>query len=441
MNEQHRNKIYDLYKDQSNTLIYIKGQSVTHRYSTDFEYPFRQESNFLYLTGVNEPDFALILNPSKREYHLLLPRRDATYAVWMGFVHSPEKYKKMYQPDHIHYTDELEEVFRTLKPSSVHCISESDATQIRGYGFNTNNGELLDALAFCRVLKTPDEIGQLRIASRVGSEAHKALMKSVAPGKMEYEMQALFDFTCTNAGLRHQPYSGIHAGGFGGSVLHYVENNKKLEDGTMFLVDAGAESNGYASDITRTYPVNGKFNSKQAFMYDVGYEMLQHSLSQSKPGVEMEEIQIQAARIMIERFVDGGFLYGNVDELMNKDIFALFFPHGIGHFLGLDTHDVGGYPKGVERIDRPGLRYLRARRLLEPGMVVTIEPGIYFIPALLEPAFENKEIVPFLNVPKLKDLLDFGGIRIEDNIVITETGHENLTDVPKSRSDIEQFMR
>ena len=155
----------------------------------------------------------------------------------------------------------------------------------------------------------------------------------------------------------------------------------------------------------------------------------------------MEEIQIQAARIMIERFVDGGFLYGNVDELMNKDIFALFFPHGIGHFLGLDTHDVGGYPKGVERIDRPGLRYLRARRLLEPGMVVTIEPGIYFIPALLEPAFENKEIVPFLNVPKLKDLLDFGGIRIEDNIVITETGHENLTDVPKSRSDIEQFMR
>ena len=211
MNEQHRNKIYDLYKDQSNTLIYIKGQSVTHRYSTDFEYPFRQESNFLYLTGVNEPDFALILNPSKREYHLLLPRRDATYAVWMGFVHSPEKYKKMYQPDHIHYTDELEEVFRTLKPSSVHCISESDATQIRGYGFNTNNGELLDALAFCRVLKTPDEIGQLRIASRVGGEAHKALMKSVAPGKMEYEMQALFDFTCTNAGLRHQPYSGIHA--------------------------------------------------------------------------------------------------------------------------------------------------------------------------------------------------------------------------------------
>lgn len=441
MYAHHRKKLYELYADQKNTLIYIRGASVSHRYGTDFEYPFRQESNFWYLSGVNEPDFALILDPAKQEFHLLLPRRDAMYAVWMGFVRSPEHYKTTFNPDHVHYTDELENVLRSLSPSNVHCVHESDARQVREFGFQADTGELADALAFCRVLKTSDEVAQLRIASNVASDAHKAVMKAVAPGKYEYEMMATFQYTCTNAGLRHQPYGGIFAGGYGGSVLHYVENDKMLADNTLLLVDAGAESNGYAADITRTFPVNGRFSKVQSLVYDIVYNMIEHSLSLSKPGVEMEEIQIQAARLMIEQMVDAGLLYGDVETLMDNDIFALFFPHGIGHFLGLDTHDVGGYPRGVERIDRPGLRYLRARRLLEPGMVVTIEPGLYFIPALLEPAFENKEQSQFLNVSELRKYLHFGGVRIEDNIVITPSGHENLTHVPKSRSDIESFMK
>jgi Xaa-Pro dipeptidase len=441
MYAHHRKKLYELYAEQSNTLIYISGASVSHRYGTDFEYPFRQESNFWYLSGVNEPDFALILDPTRQEFHLLLPRRDAMYAVWMGFVRSAEHYKTTFAPDHIHYTDELESVLRSLSPANVHCIHESDARHLREFGYQTDTGELTDALAFCRVLKTPDEVKQLRIASNVASNAHKAVMKAVAPGKYEYEMMATFQHACTNAGLRHQPYGGIFAGGFGGSVLHYVENDKILSDNTLFLVDAGAESNGYAADITRTFPVNGRFNKEQAIVYDICYNMLEQSLSLCKPGVEMEEIQIQAARLMIEQMVDSNLLYGDVDTLMEIDIFALFFPHGIGHFLGLDTHDVGGYPKGVERIDRPGLRYLRARRLLEPGMVITIEPGIYFIPALLEPAFANKEQSRFLNVTELRKYLSFGGVRIEDNIVISTDSHENLTIVPKSRSDIELFMK
>lgn len=440
MHQHHRNKLFDLYKDRGNTLIYISGAAVTHRYGTDFEYPFRQESNFWYLSGVNEPDFALILNPANREFHLLMPRRDAMYAVWMGFVRPAHWYKDQFKPDHIHYTDEIEQVLRGLKPDNVHCIHESDAAVVRSKGFQAETGELADALAFCRVLKTSDEVEQLRIASRVASEAHRTVMDTVSPEMFEYEVQAIFEHVCTFNGLRHQPYSGIFAGGFGASVLHYVENDKMLKDGDLLLVDAGAESRGYAADITRTFPINGKFDKRQSLIYDITYHMLQQSLELSKPGVEMEEIQIQAARLMIAQMVEAGLLYGEVDELMDNDIFALFFPHGIGHFLGLDTHDVGGYPKGVDRIDRPGLRYLRARRLLEPGMVVTIEPGIYFIPALLEPAFNNEKQSRFLNVKELKGYLDFGGVRVEDNIVITEKGHENLTDVPKSRSEIEKYM-
>jgi Xaa-Pro dipeptidase len=138
---------------------------------------------------------------------------------------------------------------------------------------------------------------------------------------------------------------------------------------------------------------------------------------------------------------DAGVVKGSVDDMMENDIFALFFPHGLGHFLGLDTHDVGGYPKGVERIDRPGIKFLRARRDLQPGMVVTIEPGAYFIPALLIPALEDDIQSKFLNAKKITKMFEFGGIRIEDNIVVTEEGYENLTDVPKEREKVERLIK
>jgi Xaa-Pro dipeptidase len=141
----------------------------------------------------------------------------------------------------------------------------------------------------------------------------------------------------------------------------------------------------------------------------------------------MEDLQLLSARVLMDDLASIGLVRGTTHELMEHNIFALFFPHGLGHFLGLDTHDPGGYPKGVQRIDRPGLRYLRARRTLETGMVVTIEPGCYFIPALLEPAFANPAVNKFLNVEKLKSMLDFGGIRIEDNLIITPDGNENMT--------------
>jgi Xaa-Pro dipeptidase len=149
---------------------------------------------------------------------------------------------------------------------------------------------------------------------------------------------------------------------------------------------------------------------------------------------------MEAARIMMQGLKDANIVTGSIDDLMENDIFALFFPHGLGHFLGLDTHDVGGYPKGVEKIDRPGIKYLRMRRSLQPGMVLTIEPGLYFVPALLKPALEKPTQATFLNESKLNDLYDFGGIRIEDNIIVTEGGYENVTDVPKERDDIEKVM-
>lgn len=441
MQKPHRDKLTQLFTQNDGEIIYLSGASVAHRYGTDFEYPFRQESNFLYLTGVQEPDYALVLVPATGEYHLFSPRRDAMFAVWMGFVRTQDEIREAYKPDHIHFTDELEQVLKSIQPNRVHVISEKDAEIVENLGYATDSGTLIDALAFCRVIKTEPELDELRRAGKVANIAHRQVMKSIKPGMNECEMQAVHEFICTQNGLRHQPYSGIFASGKGAAVLHYVDNNRLIRQQDLLLIDAGAESNGYAADITRTFPASGTFSDKQAAIYDVCLRMQTETIANSKPGVEMEELHLMAARILTEEFKNLGLITGDTEELMTNNIFALFFPHGLGHFLGLDTHDVGGYPKGVDRIDRPGLRYLRARRLLEPGMVITIEPGIYFIPALLLPAFENPDQSRFLNVEKLRDYLDFGGIRIEDDLIITEDGHENMTDVPKTRADIENWMQ
>jgi Xaa-Pro dipeptidase len=155
----------------------------------------------------------------------------------------------------------------------------------------------------------------------------------------------------------------------------------------------------------------------------------------------MEDLHLLAARTMLEGLKDLNIVKGNIDDMMTENIFALFFPHGLGHFLGLDTHDVGGYPKGVDRIDRPGIKFLRARRELQPGMVITIEPGIYFVPAVLEPAISDPEKNQFLNTDKVESLLNFGGVRIEDDIIVTEDGIDNMTSVPKEVDEIEQLMK
>jgi Xaa-Pro dipeptidase len=251
----------------------------------------------------------------------------------------------------------------------------------------------------------------------------------------------VFDYHQIKNGLMQDAYNGIFGSGDNSAILHYIENNQQIKDGDLFLIDAGFECNGYASDFTRTYPANGEFTELQAEVYEAVLEAQKQVIKASVPGTKMEDLHVMAAKIMMQGLKDADIVKGDVDDLMKEDVFALFFPHGLGHFLGLDTHDVGGYPKGVNRIERPGIKYLRMRRSLQPGMVLTIEPGLYFIPALLKPALEDDKISSFLNKSKLENMFDFGGIRIEDNLIITADGHENLTDVPKERDEIEKVMK
>ena len=442
MHNQHREKLFSLFDDNQNGVVFIQGAETMYRYGTDYEFPFRQESNFWYLTGVNEADCSLILDLKKEEYHLFVPERDAQYAVWHGYVKTREQYQEEYQPDHLHYQNDILTVLNELTPETVYCIDDEQAEFVEDLDreFNVETEALVDALTYCRVLKTDWELDQIREACRVNDLAYLEVMKSIKPGMYEYEMKAIFNKVQIENGLLQDAYNGIFASGVNASILHYVVNNSKIKDGDLFLMDSGFECNGYAADYTRTFPANGTYTDIQKGIYNSVLTGMDKVLKEIKPGVKMEDLHLLAARTMMEGLKDMDIVKGNIDDIMNENIFALFFPHGLGHFLGLDTHDVGGYPKGVDRIDRPGIKFLRARRELLPGMVVTIEPGIYFVPAVLKPAIADPEKNQFLNTDKVESLLDFGGVRIEDDIIVTDDGLENMTNVPKEVDEIENLM-
>ena len=443
MYSQHRKKLFSLFDDNQNGVVFIQGKEIMYRYGTDYEFPFRQESNFWYLTGVNEPDCAMLLDLNKEEYHLFVPERDAQYAVWHGYVKNKEQYQQEYQPDYLHSQNDILHVLNQLKPELVYCIDDEQAEFIEDLNrdFTVDTDSLNDALTYCRVIKTEGELDLMREACRVNDLAYLEVMKAIKPGMYEYELKAVFNKIQIENGLMQDAYNGIFAAGKNASILHYVENKSQIKDGDLFLMDAGFECKGYASDYTRTFPANGKFTEIQAGIYNTVLDGMQAVLDAIEPGAKMEDLPLLAARTMTEGLKQLDIVRGNIDELMDENIFALFFPHGLGHFLGLDTHDVGGYPKGVDRIDRPGIKFLRARRDLQPGMVITVEPGIYFVPAVLEPALEDPETNKYLNSEKVRSLLNFGGVRIEDNIAVTATGYENLTNVPKKIEEIEAIMK
>lgn len=438
----HRKKLLGLFEENQNGIIYLKGAELMYRYDTDYEFPFRQESNFLYLSGINEPDYHLILDLNSKNYHLFTPKRDAQYAVWHGRIKSQKEVLDQYQPEHLHYDNDLLNVIHDLNPEIVYCVNEEQAEYLEDLdrSINVDTESLAEAITYCRSIKTEWELDQLREAAQINNAAHREVPKALKPGKYEYEIKAVFDYHQIRNGLLIDAYNGIHASGPNSAILHYTDNNRKMIDGDLFLIDAGYEYNGYASDFTRTYPVNGNFSGDQAAVYQIVLNAHSSAIKAAGPGVKMEDLHMLAARIILKGLIDLKLINGEVDELMDNDIFALFFPHGLGHFLGLDTHDVGGYPKGVDRIERPGLRFLRARRELLPGMVITIEPGIYFIPALLNPVLEDPGKSKFLNEGKIRKFFNFGGIRLEDNLIITDSGIENLTDVPIQIRDIENNM-
>ncbi|OMH84442.1 putative Xaa-Pro aminopeptidase PEPP [Zancudomyces culisetae] len=265
-------------------------------------------------------------------------------------------------------------------------------------------------------------------------------MKEVKVGQAEYNACGKFVGKLLEEGCQCEAYTSIFAKGRNAATLHYIDNNQIMDDESeLILVDAAGRYNGYNADITRTWPIGPKFAPKAREIYQIVLDMQMACLENIRPHVQWEDIHRISTRIGAQGLLDIGVLKGNLEDILASHVFGYFMPHGVGHFLGIDVHDCAGYPKGVERINEPGIRYLRVRRELLEGMVLTVEPGIYFVDDLINDLKKSPVLSSFVDFDRVQEYRCVGGVRIEDNIVVTSNGHLNLTTCPKTVEDIEKL--
>ena len=435
-------------------MVVLQGGEQAWEYDTDRQLPFMQESFFQYLFGVREPGFYGAVEVESGRSLLFMPRLPEDYAWWMGRIQPPGWFRERYEVDAVHYVDEMAELLGRIGPARLLLLEgpNSDsgrrAQPARFDGlerFETDEELLHPELVECRVVKSPGEIELLRWVNRISSDAHAEVMRRCRPGMMEYQLESWFlHEVYTRGGCRFTAYTCICGCGPHASVLHYghqgAPNDGPLGNGDVFLNDSGAEYHGYASDITCSFPVNGRFSGDQRAIYDAVLAANLAVQRAMKPGVTWPQMHRLAERVVAERLLALGLLRGSLEELLGNHVPALFMPHGLGHLIGLDVHDVGGYPEGTQRIDEPGIRALRCGRELKPGMVLTVEPGIYFIDALLDPALADPGTARFLDAGALARFRGFGGVRIEDDVLVTASGSENLTTLPREADAVEALM-
>lgn len=436
-------------------VVVLQGGESTTRYCSDMENVFRQESFFHWAFGVLEPDCYGAIDLRTGNSYIFIPKLPESYAIWMGKLHPCEHFQEKYGVYKVHYVCDIEKVLASLQPDILLTLKglNTDSGKISreaafdGIGkFKVNNTLLYPEIVECRVIKTPYEIEVLKYANRISSEAHKEVMKQIRPGMKEYQLESIFLHYCYYmGGARHVSYTCICGSGNNGAILHYghagAPNDKTIQDGDLCLFDMGCEYNCYTSDITCSFPANGKFTPQQKAIYEAVYKASRAVMNAVKPGVSWVDMHLLACRVQLEELKQRGLLKGNIDDMMKVHLGAIFMPHGLGHFMGCDVHDVGGYPEnGPKRIDAPGLKNLRTSRCLQEGMVLTIEPGIYFIDALLDQTLNDPQLSQFLVPEMIQQYRGFGGVRIEDDIVITSDGMELLTCVPRTVEEIESLM-
>ena len=408
--------------------------------SHDTNYRYRQNSDFFYLTGFEEPEAIAVIAPSRDKKFMLFVRpRDLEQEIWTGYRAGVEGAVADYSADEAFTISEFDEKLPEIidGPSVLyyafgHTTPEMDQKIIRQLTLmrETNRKPLEPPRAIVdptsilhemRVLKSPEEVEIMQRAADIAAEAHVEAMKSVRPGLMEYEVEAMLEAYFRKHGASGSSYTSIIGGGGNATVLHYIDNKDQLKDGDLLLVDAGAEYKGYASDITRTFPINGKFSDAQRDIYDLVLKCQKSCVDMVRPGVRLEDLKTHSVEVLTEGLVELGLLKGDPKKLIEEKKYMQFYMHNLGHYLGIDVHDAGRY-------------YFKGEsRPAEAGMVMTIEPGLYISPDTSRiPEGFNKDIPEkYLGI----------GVRIEDDVCVTDNGARVLTNkVPKEREEIETLM-
>lgn len=277
---------------------------------------------------------------------------------------------------------------------------------------------------------------------KLATDAHIKVMKSAKAGLLQLQMHAVFQFEHTiRCGCNHMGFDSICSSGRDCATLHYIENDKIIEAGQMLLHDMGGKWYGYCADQAITFPVDGKFTPKQKDIYNAVYEAQRAVLDVLKAGVKWDEMHLLAERVILEHLIELGLVNKfPMEELQEKRVGAVFFPHGLGHLLGLRVHDVGGYTEGPARSDKAGLRSLRTRREMKEGMVMTVEPGCYFIDFIIKNSLADPELSKYLNGEKIAEYMEVGGVRLEDDVVIRKDGVEMLSFLPRKWEEVEKVL-
>ena len=403
--------------------------------NADTHYGYRHDSNFYYLSGFIEPEAVLVLmagqcNDSPPQSILFCREKNLEREIWDGHRFGPDAAREQFGFDAAYPIEKLDEKLAELmgnQPTLFYPLGDDTAWDQRILKLRSSvqekirsgiraPDEIRDVRALLnemRLFKDTHELDIMRRAAAISTQAHSRAMQFTRPDRFEYQVEAELLHEFCRHGARHPAYTSIVAGGANACVLHYVGNNAKLKDGDLLLIDAGCELDGYASDITRTFPVNGKFSAAQKDAYEIVLAAQAAAIATALPKQTWDAPHNAALRILAQGFIDLKLCHGSVDEVLESESYKKFYMHRTGHWLGMDVHDVGDY-----KVDDNW-------RALQPGMVLTVEPGCYIRPA---------DDVPMAlwNI----------GIRIEDDVVITAQSNEVLTDAaPKTVADIEELMR
>jgi Xaa-Pro aminopeptidase len=440
-------------------LILIMGNAEAPMNYKDNIYHFRQNSNFLYYFGIQQPDLNAIIDIDNDKIIIYGHENSIDDIIWVGDVPPLSELAKSVGVDTVKSENALIGDIKSMIAAGqeLHYLPpyrmEHYVILNEALGYNKAESlekksvKLIKAVSTQRSIKSSIEVAEISNAVAITKSMHEAAMRFKSSGKYEYEAVAQILEECKkhNGSLAYGVIFSIN-----GQVLHNHYHHNKMVDGRMIINDSGAENDMcYAADITRSFPVNGKFTSKQRDIYNIVLEMEKTSISSLKPALSYRDVHMDANRVLINRFKELNLLKGNTDEMVELGVGGMFMPHGLGHMMGLDVHDMEdlgeqyiGYAEGQERSTLLGLKSLRLAKELEAGYVLTVEPGIYFIPQLIEKYKAEGKFLDYVNYDALKSYYDFGGIRIEDNILITDQGQELIGDyIPKELAEVEAMCQ
>ena len=453
--QTYRERRTRLKKDVgSGLLLFLGNDEVGMNYAGN-SYPFRQDSTFLYFWAQDQPGLAALIDIEADTDTLVGDDQEVADVVWSGPLPTlTDRGAKAGVTSHAPLSALADRLAAAIRQGrQVHFLSPyrpEHAEKLSALlGLHTTVVKHYRSEAFHKAViaqrsyKTPEEVADIDAAVNVSRDMYAAAMRTVAPGQREYEVVAEIAKVAMAHGCRFSfpPICSVH-----GETLHNPHYRNQLQDGDVMVLDSGAETANYnASDITRTIPVNGTFSAQQRQIYEMVLRAQMAAIAAVKPGVRYLDVHLLAARSFATDLSAAGLMRGNVDEAVAAGAHALFFPHGLGHMMGMDVHDMEnleehlvGYGDGLTRSAQFGLAYLRLARTLEPGFVLTVEPGLYFIPALIDQWKADGTNAAFLNFAEIEKFRDARGYRIEDDLLVTDTGNRVLGDpIPKTVSDVE----